>query len=200
MKWKQTLLAVLPVIALTVCVWAQNVTNKEPTMNDSSKDPAHAKKVLVAYFSHTGHTRTIANQIHDIVGGDLYEIVSVAPYPTDYDTVVEQAKREQQAQVRPALKSKLKDAQSYDIIFVGYPNWWGSYPMPVATFLTENDFSGKTIIPFCTHEGSRLGRSVSDLKQMCPKSKVVENGLAVRGRSVGTAQSDVAKWLKSLGF
>jgi flavodoxin len=112
---------------------------------------------------------------------------------------VERAQKEQKASARPKLKVKLENAKSYDIVFIGYPNWWGSFPMPVATFLEENDFSGKTLIPFCTHEGSRLGRSVEDLTKMCPKSKILE-GLAIRGRSVKTAHEDVAQWVKKIGL
>ena len=121
-----------------------------------------AKKILVTCFSHSGNTRVIANQIHGLVGGEIFEIVSVNPNPTDYDTVVEQARKELKASHRPKLKSKLENVKPYDAIFVGYPNWWGTFPMPVATFLEETDFTGKTVVPFCTHEGSRLGKSVAN--------------------------------------
>jgi flavodoxin len=112
---------------------------------------------------------------------------------------VEQAKKELGEQYRPKLKTKVENMQSYSIIFVGYPNWWGTIPMPIATFFSEYDFKEKTIAPFCTNEGSRLGRSVVDIKKLCPKSTVT-NGLAVRGGSVKNAQNDVSRWLRELGM
>jgi flavodoxin len=115
------------------------------------------KKILVAYFSHSGNTREIANQIHKSADGDIFEIQSVNPYPHDYDAVVEQAKQELKSGHKPALKTKMENIKSYDLGFIGYPIWWGTFPAPVKTFLSEYDFSGKTIVPFCTHEGSGLG-------------------------------------------
>lgn len=155
------------------------------------------KKILVVYFSHSGNTRKLANQIHERVGGDLFEVVPVDPYPVDYDAVVAQAKKELNSEYKPALKSKIKDVGSYDVIFIGYPNWCNTIPRPVVTFLLEQDLSGKTIGPFCTHEGSRLGRSATDISKLCPQSTILE-GLAVRGRDVGNAQNQVSAWLQGL--
>jgi flavodoxin len=151
--------------------------------------------ILVAYFSHSGNTRITANQIHDEIGGDIFEIISVTPYPKDYNECVNQAKKELGEQYRPKLKTKLENLKPYSIVFIGYPNWWGTIPMPVATFLSEYDFSGKTIAPFCTNEGSQLGRSVDDIKKLCPKATVAK-GLAIRGSLVKNVRSDVAKWLR----
>ena len=173
----------------------ENPMNTETTGNEKS----NRKKILVAYFSHSGNTRVIANRIRDAVDGTLFEIVGVDPYPQDYDTVVAQAARELKASLRPKLKHRLADAGTYDVIFLGYPNWWGTFPMPVATFLSTYDFAGKTVVPFCTHEGSGLGRSASDVAKMCPKATVFE-GLAIRGRNVNKAGDDVAAWLRKLGF
>ncbi|MGD1004667.1 MAG: flavodoxin [Methanoregulaceae archaeon] len=153
---------------------------------------------LSAYFSHSGNTRVIAHQIHENIGSDIFEIVSVDPYPSDYDEVVEQARKELSEEYRPKLRTKVENMESYKVVFVGYPVWWGTIPMPVATFLTEYDFSGKTIVPFCTHEGSGLGRSVMDIKKFCPQSTVLE-GLAVRGSNVKNAQDEVSGWLQGLG-
>jgi len=182
MKTKKILLTTITILFLMMELQAQ----------------AASKKILVVYFSHSGNTREIANQIHKNVGGDVFEIQPVTPYPTDYNTVVNQAKQElNNPAYKPALKAKVNNIKQYDIIFIGYPNWWGTYPAPVKTFLSEYDLSGKTIVPFCTHEGSRLGRSVSDLKLLCPKSTILE-GLAVRGSDVKKAQNDVAQWLRKL--
>ncbi|MFA0887996.1 MAG: flavodoxin [Synergistales bacterium] len=155
------------------------------------------KKMIVAYFSHSGNTREIARQIQKSVGGDLFEIVTVKEYPRDYNAVVDVAKKEQESGSRPVLKAEVKDFRSYDVVFLGYPNWWGTMPMAVFTFLEKYDFSGKTIIPFCTHEGSRLRRSVEDIARLCPKSTILE-GLAVRGSGVKNAQKDLSIWLRKL--
>ena len=129
----------------------------------------------------------------------MFEIVPVNPYPTDYDVVVEQAKKEFDMDFRPKLKMKVTDMDSYTTVFIGYPIWWGTMPMPVFTFLEEHDLSGKTIAPFCTHEGSGLGRSVSDIRKTCPHSTVLE-GLSVRGGDVKNAKDAVAGWLREIGM
>ena len=153
--------------------------------------------ILVAYFSHSGNTREIANQIHKSVGGDIFEIQSVKKYPDDYDAVVEQARQELDSGYKPALKTKMENIKPYDLVFIGYPIWWGTFPAPVKTFLSEYDFSGKTIAPFCTHEGSGLGRSATDISKLCPKSALL-NGAAIRGRDVKTARNKVSEWLREI--
>jgi flavodoxin len=160
------------------------------------KEP-NGTKILVSYFSHSGNTREIAQQIQRLTGGDLFEIVSVQPYPEDYDTVVEQAKKELGMAYRPQLKVLLESVAAYDTVFIGYPNWWNTFPMPVATFLRDNDFSGKTIAPFCTHEGSGLGRSVADVVKACRQAKVTR-GLAIRGGSVKKAGDQVSRWIEEI--
>ncbi len=169
-----------------------------PEKEQAPLDP-NPQKILVAYFSHSGNTRVIADQIHKNVGGDLFEIVTVNPYPADYDECVEQAKQELGSDHRPVLRTKVKNLGTYDVVFIGYPNWWGTIPRPVATFLTEHDLSGTTLAPFCTHEGSRLGNSVREITKLCPRSTVLE-GLAVRGSYVATARAEVAEWLNKIGI
>jgi flavodoxin len=156
-------------------------------------------KNIVAYFSRTGNTREIASQIHEKVGGDIFEIVAVNPYPSDYNECVKQAKQELREQYRPKLKNKVDNMESYNVVFVGYSNWWGTIPMPVATFLSEYNFSEKTIVPFCTNGGSGLGRSVTDIKKLCPQSTILD-GLAIRRSDVKKAQNEVSKWLRELGM
>ena len=155
------------------------------------------KKTLVAYFSYSGNTREIANQIHKNAGGDIFEIQSVKPYPDDYDEVVQQARQELKSGHKPALKTKVENIKPYDLVFIGYPNWCGTISAPVRVFLSEYDFSGKTIIPFCTHEGSGLGRSATDISKLCPKSTLLD-GIAIRGREVKTAQNEVVEWLRKI--
>ena len=111
------------------------------------------KKVLVAYFSHSGNTRAVAERIAAATGADLFEIVPQKPYPAEYRAVVDQARREIAADYRPALKTDLPDAGRYDVIYIGSPCWWSTVAPPVATFLAAHDFTGKTLIPFMTHEG-----------------------------------------------
>lgn len=153
-------------------------------------------KILIVYFSHSGNTRVIAEYIKEATGGDIFEIQPVKDYPADYNTVVEQAKNEINASYKPELKAKVSGIAKYDVIFVGSPNWWSTIAPPVATFLSSYDLSGKKIVPFITHEGSQLGRSVADIKKLCPKSDVI-NGYACRGSKVKSARQEVAEWIKN---
>lgn len=166
---------------------------KLPTSN--KKD----KKILVTYFSHSGNTKNMAEQIAAASGADIFEITPVKAYPSDYGDCVDQAKKEQQENARPALSGKVENMADYDVIFVGYPNWWGTMPMPVFTFLESYDFAGKTVIPFCTHEGSRMGRSEGDIKKILPSAEVKE-GMPVRGSSVRKSGKEISAWVEKLGF
>ena len=155
------------------------------------------KKILVAYFSRTGNTRVLADQIRQSVGCEISEIQPEKPYPTDYEEAKTRAEKELRSDDRPKLKSKVKDIKQYDAVFVGYPMWWGTMPMPVYTFLTGYDFSGKTIVPFCTNGGSGLGRSVEDIRKLCPKSTILD-GLAVWDRDLKNDSGALAAWLRKL--
>jgi len=152
------------------------------------------RSVLIAYFSHSGNTQTVARQIQEITGGDLFEISPAEPYPRNYDAVVELARKELRADSRPTLKSLVSNLGTYDTVYLGYPNWCATIPMALFTFLENQDLSGKSIRPFCTHEGSGLGRSVTDIRRLCPDS-AVEDGLAIRGGSVSGAQRAVQEWI-----
>lgn len=155
--------------------------------------------ILVAFFSHTGNTAVIAQYIQLHSGGDLCNIETVQSYPTDYNAVVNQARLEQDADTRPALTTVVGNMASYAVVFIGFPNWWNTFPMAVCTFLDTYDLSGKTLIPFCTHEGSGIGRSVSDLRRRCPDATVLE-GMAIRGSSVKSAGHSVSAWLDRLAL
>lgn len=156
-------------------------------------------KVLTVYYSHSGNTRECARHIHERAGGDMMEIVPVDPYPQDYDAVVEQAKRELKAGYKPVLRTNAENIESYDVIFVGSPNWWNTVAPPIMTFLSQCDLSGKAIFPFITHEGTGLGRSAKDIAKLCPNATILE-GLAVRGGEVKNAQSHVSDWMRKLGM
>jgi flavodoxin len=172
-----------------------------------------SKKILIAYFSRNGgnyvggkivnlkvgNTEVAAKYIQELIGGETFQINPIKPYPVDYTETTEIAKQELKAKARPELKEKVSAMDSYDIIFLGYPNWWGTFPMAVFTFLESYDFSEKTIIPFCTHEGSGLGKSVADILQLCPKAKILD-GLAIQGSAVGTSRNEVSEWLGKVKF
>ena len=168
-------------------------------VDQERKPPVPPKRVLIVYFSHSGNTRELANQIHRNVGGDLFEIVTVQPYPREYKEVLAVAKRERDSQFRPKLSKRVKNLDDYDLVFLGYPNWYGTLPMALMTFLEENDLSGKTIVPFCTHGGGGLGKGVEDIQRLAPRATLLE-GLAVKGALVKTAKGDVENWLRKLGM
>ncbi len=151
------------------------------------------KKALITYFSHSGTTKKVAEQIHKVVSGDLFEIREKTPYPRDYKTVVNQAKREIANGYRPALKTEIPNISDYDLIILGSPNWWSTIAPPVATFLTKEDFSGMTIAPFITHGGGGLNRTISDIKKLCPGANVLE-GFDANG------SGELSVWLKSLNI
>lgn len=162
----------------------------------SSLEPANEKKILIAYYSlRNGNTRIIAEEIQKNVGGDIFRIETVDTYPPVYNDVTKQAKQELESGYRPPLKSKVQNLSQYDIIYLGSPNWWNTIAPAVMTFLESNDLSGKTILPFITHEGSRLGASVNDIKKLSPNSTVLK-GLPIRGGNVENAGSDIRKWLQ----
>ena len=156
-------------------------------------------KALVVYYSRSGNTRAVAEAIHTAVGGDIVELQPVTPYPEAYRATTDQAKQELASGYKPPLKHRIGHIEAYDVVFVGSPNWWGTIAPPVMTFLTSADFSGKTIAPFVTHGGSRLGRAVEDIKKLCPKATVLP-GLAVYGESVADAQEITAAWLRRNGL
>ena len=155
------------------------------------------KKFLIAYYSHSGNTREMANQIRKATGGDLFEIQPAKPYPEDYQTVVDQAKEEINSNYRPELKTKVENINSYDVIFIGSPNWWSTIAPPVAQFLSEYDLSGKTIVPFITHGGGGVAGTVTDIKALCPNSKFLD-ALALSGSSVKNSENKVTEWLRRL--
>lgn len=169
-------------------------------------------KSLIAYYSRAGNnyvngdivnlpvgnTEVAANMIRKLTGGDIFRIATVKPYPEGYQETTEVAKEELRGNARPDISGRVDNMEDYDVIYLGYPNWWGTMPMAVFTFLEAHDLGGKTIIPFCTHEGSGMGRSERDIEKICAGADVLK-GLAIRGGSVQQALDQIAKWLKGLG-
>lgn len=162
-----------------------------------AQSAAGNKKVLIAYFSASGNTKEVANQIKQAVGGDIFEIQPIVPYTKIYNDLTKQAKKEIESGYKPALKTKVADIGQYDVIFIGSPCWWSTVAPPVTTFLSSYDLSGKTIIPFMTHGGSGMGNSERDIKKVCPGSTVLK-GLPVRGSSAKEAKNQVSKWLREI--
>ena len=141
-----------------------------------------------------GNTEKVAGIIKELTGADVFKLEQQVPYSKDYNECIAQAQDDQKKNARPKLLVLPKSIEKYDTIYLGYPNYWNTMPMAVFTFLESFDFSSKTIKPFCTHEGSAMGRSESDIKKLCPGAKV-EKGLAIFGSAAARAQSDVEKWL-----
>jgi flavodoxin len=169
------------------------------------------KKSLIAYYSRKGNnyvsgnivnlpignTEVIAKKIKEFIGGELFEINTVKPYPIDYSETINVARDELRKNARPELTEPVKNMDDYEVIYLGYPNWWGTFPMAVFTFLESYNLAGKTIIPFCTHEGSGLGKSIEDIKRICPGSNVLK-GLPIRGSQVRNAHDEIISWLQGL--
>lgn len=156
-------------------------------------------KILIAYFSWSGNTKQLAEMIQGEVGGDLFAITPANPYTDDYNALLDIAQKEQRDKARPELAEKVSDFDSYNMIFVGYPNWWSDTPMAVLTFLESYDFNGKTVIPFCTHGSSGFGRSVDSVKSSAKGANFLD-GFEVRGANVGSAKSSVSKWISGLNL
>lgn len=158
---------------------------------------AKTDKTLVIYYSQTGNTQEFANQIHKIVEGDIARLETINAYPEDYKTLTKQAKQEIAEGYKPALKTKIENIASYDTIYIGTPIWWGTMAPPVATFLSENDLSGKKVVVFVTHGGGGMSRCTDDVKKILPNSTVIK-GLSINGKNAKDGEKNVAKWLKGL--
>ena len=177
-----------------------NTANEKGKEGTTSLD---SSKVLVVYFSQSGNTQKLAKLISDRVGGDFVRIETVQTYPnpeTDYQKLADMAKNERDNNIKPELKDLDINIDNYDTIFIGYPIWWYQMPMAMYTFFDTYNFDGKTVVPFNTHEGSGDGGTYDDIKELEPKSTVLE-GLPIRGGDMANDQSSkVDNWLKELGF
>ena len=142
-----------------------------------------------------GNTEVAAGFIKEATGAEMFKLEPVKPYALDYTECTNEAKRELNEKARPEVKAYPNSLDSYDVIYLGYPNWWGTMPMCVFTFLERFDFTGKAIRPFCTHEGSGMGHSEADIRRVCPGAKV-EKGLAIHGADVAEARGAVENWLR----
>lgn len=143
-----------------------------------------------------GNTEIVAGMIQKLTGADIFKVEPIQPYSKNYNECIAQAQADQNRNARPELKNYPESLEQYDTIYLGYPNYWGTMPMVLFTFLERFDFNGKTIKPFCTHEGSGLGHSVEDIKKLCPTA-IVEKGLALHGGSVEKSEKELDKWINN---
>ena len=188
---------------------------------ESSNAGSDGSNILIAYFtaaensgvdaiasaSYTtidgqavGRVRAVADMIQENVGGDLFSIHTSVVYPTDGGELIDYAAEEQDENARPELTSHIDNLDQYNTIFIGYPNWWADLPMAVYSFFDEYDFSGKTIIPFNVHNGSRFSRTIQTIEELEPNATVIEDGFTVSEQTVDQAAPDVAEWLENLGY
>jgi len=155
-------------------------------------------KTLIAFYSYTGNTRKIASQIHTTIGGDIVEIETVTPYEGDYNSVVNQGQDEVDSGYKPAIKALSAQLDKYDTIVLGTPVWWYTVAPAVATFLADNNFVGKKIIPFATN-GGWIGDTFKNIKELCPDSEVKnEINIKFSGDKLSTAMKEIDKWMEDI--
>ena len=164
-----------------------------------SEAPTAEGGTLIAYFSWSGNTEQMAQTIQAEIGGDLFKIEPATPYTEDYDTLLDIAQQEQAEDARPELAAQVENWDSYDVVFVGYPNWWSDAPMAVYTFLETYDFDGKTLIPFNTSASGGFDRSLSGIEESAAGANILD-GLALTEGELGNARNEVSGWLAGLGL
>lgn len=166
---------------------------------DGTNTVAGASRVVVDGTLY-GNTEYLARLIQERTDGTLFTIETVQEYPGLHDPLVDQAAEEQDANARPELAAQIDNLEDYDVIFLGYPNWWGDFPMPLYTFLETHDFNGKTIIPFNSHGGSRFSGTIAEIQRLQPDAEVVTDGYTISRNDVGGAESSLDEWLIGLGY
>lgn len=167
--------------------------------SDSSTPTETGSKSLVVYFSWSGNTENVAKSIQSQTDSDIFEIVPATPYSDDYDTVVDLAQEEQRKNARPAISGNIENIEQYDVVYVGFPNWWGDMPMILYTFFDSYDLSGKTVALFCTSGGSGLSNTVNEVKSLEPNATVTA-GLHIGSSSASNPDNAVSEWLNDIGL
>ena len=206
------------VLSLAACSTNQSPGESTPEesssqTNESTPTPSNTNgKNLVVYFSMPdnvddstvvidgetlGNTQYMAYVIQETVGADIFRIEPETPYPTDHDELVDIAREEQSNNARPAIKDTIENFDTYENIFVGYPNWWGDMPMILYSFFDKYDFSGKTIIPFNTHGGSGFSGTISTIKELEPNAEVLD-GKSISRNDIQDAEQEIVDWVNSL--
>lgn len=182
MKLVTAILCAFVILILSPDVWAA-----------SGKHHAAKNKILVVFFSYSGHTKELAMKIKKQTGADVLQIRTVKPYPSEYQAVVNQAKIEKEKDFRPAINKADKNPADYDIIFIGTPVWWYTMAPPVKTFIASHKLEGKTIMPFCTHGGGGASASFSDMQKLAPKAKIMPG---LESYENTAKDRDVTEWIR----
>lgn len=180
----------------------ENTASSESTpQKEESSQPEKGADTnsLIVYFSWSGNTESVAKEIQTQTGADIFEITPAEPYTDDYDNLLDIAQDEQKKDARPAIAEKVENFDQYEVVYFGYPNWWGDMPMILYTFLDEYDFSGKTIAPFVTSGGSGFSDTISAIKSLEPNATVVD-GLSLGSSAAANPGADVTEWLSSIGM
>lgn len=164
------------------------------TANAQEKKEANMPKILVAYYSYSGNTKKIADTIAEKTGGTLFEIKTDTVYPDEYQAMTEQVKKEIENAYRPKLTTFVENIAQYDIIFLGSPNWWGTIPPAVSSFLSQYNFNGKTIIPFISNGGGGVQNTILNITKQCTNCTVIQNGWVVQGAKT----TNIESWLKKV--
>ncbi|WP_158539631.1 flavodoxin [Gordonibacter sp. 28C] len=186
----QTVAVEAPRILVAYFTWADNAVIEDPSALD-------VDAVTTASVLPPGNVGLVARQVQDETNGDLYAIVAKEPYPSDYDACLERAIRESDAGTRPELTGTDIDVEEYDVVFLGFPNWWYSCPMAVLSFLEQHDFSGKSVIPFCVHGTGGLARSVQAIREAAPGAQVLDP-LGISRETASSSEEAVDSWIASL--
>lgn len=173
-------------------------SNNHPA-DDSDMELNSESSVLIAYFSWSGNTEQFAGDIQEQTGGDLFKIEPEMPYTDNINELSGLALQEQRDDIRPALSAHVENIDKYDVVFIGYPNWWSNMPMPVFTFLEEYDFSEKTVIPFTTYGDGGFGRSITSIQEILSDATILD-GLAVQEHDMDNISALVSNWLRGIGY
>lgn len=189
-KWSIAVTLVLLLVMIVACGNTSSSTSSDRPEQGSAVQEA----ALVVYFSRTGNTAAVAEEIREQTGADAFEIVPVEAYSEDYDTVTAVAQEEQNNNARPEIRDRIDNLDQYDTVYVGYPIWWGDMPMILYTFFDTYDLSGKTVRPFCTSGGSGLSQTVEAIRDLEPDATVTE-GLHIRDAEDNQMSSEVTAWL-----
>lgn len=174
-------------------------TETESESGEGNQLEGEGSQALVVYFSWSGNTENVANSIAAQTGADMFRIVPAEPYVDDYNELLDIASEEKQSGARPEIADSIEDLGQYDVIYAGFPNWWGDMPMILYSFFDSYDLSGKTIAPFCTSGGSGLSDTVNSIKALEPEAEVLE-GLHIRDSASSDPDSAVGEWLERLGL
>ncbi|MDO4159711.1 MAG: flavodoxin [Prevotellaceae bacterium] len=189
------LIAFAAVLAMGVFMACSSQNKKKENGNEDAK----SSKYLVLYYSQTGVTKAVAEELQKKLGADIESIVVENPYSGTYDETIERVKQERADDNMPQLKALKTDISGYDVIFIGYPVWFGTYALPIATLVKENDFAGKKIVPFCTFGSGGLDSSVKALKAALPKAEIAA-GYGVRSARITAMPNEVERFLKENGY